>query len=248
MFNFSGVTVAKRWTRSYKRLIADSRINTTRNLVRILGGLSEPPRAVITASGLAIYGDRGEEHLTEDSPPGTGFLASVAIPWEETTAAASGPGCRALTARFGMVMSGSGGALPDPGAPIPARRGRTYRQRATVDALDSHRRRNQRPDLHGGTGRSFGARHSGGAGGSPEFRSLQVHRRSFGQAIAVVDAGHCCEALVRAIHTGTGDRQRAGDAGAAVARRFRIQVPRPEVLPNTGTWLSDPAGRSMTLG
>ena len=112
VFNFSGVTVAKRWTRSYKRLIADSRINTTRNLVRILGGLSEPPKAVITASGLAIYGDRGEVHLTEDSPPGTGFLAIVAIPWEETTAAASGPGCRALTARFGMVMSGSGGALP----------------------------------------------------------------------------------------------------------------------------------------
>ena len=75
VFNFSGVTVAKRWTQSYKRLIADSRITTTRTLVQILGRLEEPPRAVITASGLAIYGDRGEEHLTEDSPPGSGFLA-----------------------------------------------------------------------------------------------------------------------------------------------------------------------------
>ncbi len=112
VFNFSGVTVAKRWTRSYKRLIADSRINTTRTLVEVLGRFSVPPKAVITASGLAIYGDRGEERLTEDSPPGTGFLAGVAIPWEEATATASGPGCRALTARFGMVMSGSGGALP----------------------------------------------------------------------------------------------------------------------------------------
>ncbi len=112
VFNFSGVTVAKRWTPSYKQLIADSRIDTTRTLVEILGRLSVPPKAVITASGLAIYGDRGEERLTEDSPPGEGFLARVAIPWEEATAAASGPGCRALTARFGMVMSGSGGALP----------------------------------------------------------------------------------------------------------------------------------------
>ena len=112
VFNFSGVTVAKRWTRSYKRLIIDSRINTTRHLVQIIGGMSEPPQAVITASGLAIYGDRGEEHLTEESPPGEGFLASVAVPWEETTAAASRPGCRALTARFGMVMSGTRGALP----------------------------------------------------------------------------------------------------------------------------------------
>ena len=112
VFNFSGVTVAKRWTRSYKGLIADSRIDTTRTLIQILSRLDEPPKAVITASGLAIYGDRGEEHLTEDSPPGTGFLAGVAIPWEEATAAASGMGSRALTARFGMVMSGSGGALP----------------------------------------------------------------------------------------------------------------------------------------
>ncbi len=112
VFNFSGVTVAKRWTRGYKRLIADSRINTTRTLVQIIGEMSTPPKAVITASGLAIYGDRGEEHLTEQCPPGAGFLAGVAVPWEEATAAASDLGCRALTARFGMVMSGSGGALP----------------------------------------------------------------------------------------------------------------------------------------
>ena len=112
VFNFSGVTVAKRWSKSYKRLIADSRITTTRTLVQVLGKLSEPPKSVITASGLAIYGDRGEESLTEDSPPGDGFLAEVAIPWEEATAAASGLGCRAMTARFGMVMSGSGGGLP----------------------------------------------------------------------------------------------------------------------------------------
>ena len=112
VFNFSGVTVAKRWTQDYKRLIADSRIDTTRTLVKILGGLSTPPKAVITASGLAIYGDRGEEQLTEDSPPGSGFLAGVAVPWEEATAASSGLGCRALTARFGMVMSGTGGGLP----------------------------------------------------------------------------------------------------------------------------------------
>ena len=112
VFNFSGVTVAKRWSRSYERLIAESRINTTRTLVQILGRLEEPPMAVITASGLAIYGDRGEEPLTEVSPPGTGFLAGVAVPWEEATAAASHLGCRALTARFGMVMSGSRGALP----------------------------------------------------------------------------------------------------------------------------------------
>ena len=112
VFNFSGATVAKRWTQRYKRLIADSRIETTRNLIQILKGLEQPPRLLITASGLAIYGDRGEELLTESSGPGSGFLAGIAIPWEEATNAATELGCRAVTARFGMVMSGKGGGLP----------------------------------------------------------------------------------------------------------------------------------------
>ena len=112
VFNFAGANVAKRWTKAYKRLIADSRIVTTRNLVNVLWQLPKPPGVLITASGLAIYGDRGDEPLTESSSPGPGFLSGVAIPWEKATADAASIGCRALTARFGMVMSAHGGGLP----------------------------------------------------------------------------------------------------------------------------------------
>ncbi len=110
-FNFSGATVSKRWTRRYKQVIADTRIDSVRTLNTIFAGMAKPPDTVITASGLGIYSDRGDEQLTERSRPGVGYLASVAIPWELATAEAESLGCRALTARFAVVLSASGGPL-----------------------------------------------------------------------------------------------------------------------------------------
>ena len=110
-FNFSGATVSKRWTRRYKQVIADTRIGSVRTLNSIFAGMANPPGTVITASGLGIYGDRGDEQLTERSRPGVGYLAEVAVPWELATAEAGELGCRTLTARFAVVMGASGGPL-----------------------------------------------------------------------------------------------------------------------------------------
>ncbi len=112
VFNFSGATVAKRWTKAYLRVIADSRIVSTKTLVEICRRLGSPPHVLITASGVAVYGDRGDEQLTEASEPGEGALAEIAIPWEAATTAASEFGVRTATARFGIVMSADGGPLP----------------------------------------------------------------------------------------------------------------------------------------
>ena len=112
VFNFSGATVAKRWTKNYLGVIADSRIVSTKTLVEICRRLASPPRVLITASGVAVYGDRGDEQLTESSEPGEGVLAEIAIPWEAATASASEFGVRTATARFGIVMSADGGPLP----------------------------------------------------------------------------------------------------------------------------------------
>lgn len=111
VFNFSGATVAKRWTKSYLGIIAGSRIVSTQTLVEICRRLESPPQTLITASGVAVYGDRGDEQLTEASEPGIGVLAEIAIPWEAATAAASEFGVRTATARFGIVMSADGGPL-----------------------------------------------------------------------------------------------------------------------------------------
>ena len=112
VFNFSGATVAKRWTKAYIDIIAASRIVSTKTLVEICRRLESPPQTLITASGVGVYGNRGDEQLTEDSEPGEGVLAEIATPWEDATTAASEFGVRAATARFGIVMSADDGPLP----------------------------------------------------------------------------------------------------------------------------------------
>ncbi len=112
VFNFSGATVAKRWNRDYLKVIADSRIVTTETLVEICRRLESPPSVLVTASGVAVYGDRGDEQLTEASKRGEGILAEIAVPWEAATAKALEFGVRTATARFGIVMSADDGALP----------------------------------------------------------------------------------------------------------------------------------------
>ena len=111
VFNMSGATVGKRWSKDYLRTIADSRIGSTNTLVEICRRLESPPSVFITASGVAIYGNRGDEQLTELSERGEGILADIAVPWEAATASATELGSRAVTARFGIVMSGDAGAL-----------------------------------------------------------------------------------------------------------------------------------------
>ena len=66
---------------------------------------------LVCASAIGIYGDRGDEVLTEDSPPGKGFLAETCVAWEAATRAAESAGIRVVHARFGVVLSPQGGAL-----------------------------------------------------------------------------------------------------------------------------------------
>jgi uncharacterized protein (TIGR01777 family) len=102
---------AGRWTPERKRRIRESRVDATRLLSETLAGLEHPPRVLISASGVNVYGDRGDETLTEDSAPGRGFLADVVQAWEGATAAAMERGIRTVHLRNGMVLSGRGGAL-----------------------------------------------------------------------------------------------------------------------------------------
>lgn len=109
LINLAGATISSPWTEAYKRQIYDSRIFTTRNLV---AGLSENSQAtLISTSAVGYYGDRGEEILTEDSGPGSGFLASLALDWEKEARMAENKGARVVLTRFGVVLGKAGGAL-----------------------------------------------------------------------------------------------------------------------------------------
>ncbi|MBV8115571.1 MAG: TIGR01777 family oxidoreductase [Silvibacterium sp.] len=110
--HLSGANVAAhRWTPAYKREIVASRIGTTRALVHLLKSLKTPPAALLCASATGIYGDRGDEILTEDSPSGQGFLAETCLAWEAEAAKARVAGIRVVNLRFGAVLSADEGAL-----------------------------------------------------------------------------------------------------------------------------------------
>lgn len=109
--HLAGENVGTRWTEEKKRRILQSREQGTGLLARTLAGLSRPPRVMVQASAVGIYGDRGDEALTEASPPGTGFLAEVGQVWEAASAPAEAAGIRVVKLRIGVVLTQKGGAL-----------------------------------------------------------------------------------------------------------------------------------------
>ncbi len=100
-----------RWTRAKKARIRTSRVDGTRLLASALAGLKRPPKVLISASAVGFYGNRGDEELDEQSPPGTGFLAGLCRDWEAATEPAAQAGIRVVTARFGVILAREGGAL-----------------------------------------------------------------------------------------------------------------------------------------
>jgi uncharacterized protein (TIGR01777 family) len=113
VIHLAGASIADgRWTASRKRLLRESRIVATRKLVDALGQLPKPPRILIAASAIGVYGDRGDEELTESSPPGHDFLADLCCDWEAETSRAAAFGARVVSLRFGIVLAKNGGALP----------------------------------------------------------------------------------------------------------------------------------------
>lgn len=99
-----------RWTPSYKALIHSSRVEGTDLVARVVADGAGPTR-LVTASAIGIYGDRGDEVLTEDSAGAGTFLADVVRDWEGASAPAVEAGVPVAHARTGIVLSTTGGAL-----------------------------------------------------------------------------------------------------------------------------------------
>jgi len=110
--HLAGESIAEgRWTNEKKRAILESRVKGTTLLSDALARLSRPPSLFLSASAIGYYGDRGDELLTEENPPGKGFLPDVCIAWENATRSAVEKGIRTANARFGIILDPNGGAL-----------------------------------------------------------------------------------------------------------------------------------------
>jgi uncharacterized protein (TIGR01777 family) len=112
VINLSGENVgAGRWTAQRRAAILRSRVDATRTLVVAVQKLNRKPTVFLNASAVGFYGDRGDEILTEASPIGHGFLPEVCLIWETHAEGAARAGIRTVLLRFGIVLSGKGGAL-----------------------------------------------------------------------------------------------------------------------------------------
>lgn len=104
-----------RWSEEHKRRIRDSRVQGTTLLAETIAGLARPPRVLVSASAVGIYGDRGDDLLTEADGravgPAKSFVQEVGAVWEACTAPVEQAGVRVVRLRIGIVLSPAGGAL-----------------------------------------------------------------------------------------------------------------------------------------
>lgn len=101
----------RRWTEDTKRKIRSSRVDGTLALVKALTNLASPPKALVCASGVGIYGDCGERECVESSPPADVFLGQVAKDWEAAAMTFESSGGRVAIGRLAMVLHPHEGAL-----------------------------------------------------------------------------------------------------------------------------------------
>ncbi|SDJ11915.1 TIGR01777 family oxidoreductase [Natribacillus halophilus] len=112
--NLAGASISSRWTKKHKERIKNSRIEATRECIRLLQNLpGERPSVFVSASAMGYYGTSETDEFTEESAPANeNFLQKVSARWEEEAAPAEDLGVRTIYARFGLVLDANEGALP----------------------------------------------------------------------------------------------------------------------------------------
>ena len=111
VIHLAGETISGRWNNEKKRRIRDSRVLSTRNLVESCANVESKPNVLICASAIGLYGDSGDNSFTEETPPGTDYLAKVCKEWETEAYKATELGIRVVTVRIGLVLGLGGGML-----------------------------------------------------------------------------------------------------------------------------------------
>ena len=101
----------RRWSEKYKKEILDSRVNSTKLIVKAIARMHRPPKVLVSASAIGFYGDTAESSVDENAPAGTGFLPEVCLAWEAAAKPAKQYGVRVVHPRTGLVLSRKGGLL-----------------------------------------------------------------------------------------------------------------------------------------
>ncbi|HBQ61561.1 MAG TPA: TIGR01777 family protein [Balneolaceae bacterium] len=112
VINLAGENLfGQRWTDAVKKRIMNSRVESTRTLVEAMRKAENRPEVFVSASASGIYGDKGDEVLTEEASSADDFLAEVCKNWEAESQKATDFGVRVVNPRIGIVLEEGGGAL-----------------------------------------------------------------------------------------------------------------------------------------
>lgn len=111
VIHLAGAPVAQRWTTSHKKRMWESRIGLAQRLSRIMQRSCAQLPTIISAGGIGIYGDQGDTLLDENAPTGSGYLAELAVAWEEVWDSLRQAGARVVSLRIGVVLGLEGGFL-----------------------------------------------------------------------------------------------------------------------------------------
>jgi uncharacterized protein (TIGR01777 family) len=109
--NLAGEPVAQRWTAQAKKKIEASRTVAVSEFLDALRVVTSLPQRYISASAVGYYGTSQAVTFTEESPPGTDFLAKVCMGWEREALRAQDLGMHVARIRTGLVLGRDGGAL-----------------------------------------------------------------------------------------------------------------------------------------
>jgi uncharacterized protein (TIGR01777 family) len=110
VINLAGAPLDQRWTDANKREIRESRLDSTRRVVDALRSADPRPRVLVSQSAEGYY-PRDDAPVSEDAPPGDGFLSEVVVAWEAEARKAEELGVRVVLPRSGVVLTKEGGAL-----------------------------------------------------------------------------------------------------------------------------------------
>src|SRR5579859_1008207 len=110
--NLAGESIiGGRWTEARRRVLVESRVQLTKQLVSAIAEARPRPKMLISGSAVGYYGDRGSEVLHESSSGGTNFLAQLCKDWEAAARLAEDSGLRVMSLRTGVVLGRDGGAM-----------------------------------------------------------------------------------------------------------------------------------------
>ncbi len=111
VIHLAGENILGRWSASKKREIYNSRVKSTEFLSKVISSVHTKPKLFITASAIGVYGNSGNNFVSESTPSGRSFLAEVCRDWECAAVSASEAGIRVANLRIAMVLGNGGGAM-----------------------------------------------------------------------------------------------------------------------------------------